>query len=442
MRPPSPVRRQGRAIDLVGIALGAAVLAGLALPDGPISLVISAFAGVVFMITEVFDRRARPHGGDRTMLPAWILVLTAVLAIVIAATPMSPGGVHPVWSYIGTGGGASIDREQNWAGLLKLLGLGFLFLVARSIGKRSGGVQSLLTVVAVGSVVLEVIASALAAILEQRPAAAQAQAVWLKIPLLADANLRGAIFGVITLLALERLNRALRQRRTDAGKAGKLIDRLVGAAPASITLGLSLGVLVLAAPPVAGVSTLVMAALFLGWTALSGGERQDVPRRIALWLVPALTILAGVVTLILSRNVPQSPAALLSDQAHWGAMQAAPWLGYGLGGIGELNDLIMTRANQGALALYPTPPNAYLAWLLQGGLLATIPLLLAIAWIAGVVLFGSLRPKRSTGLMRISTCVTLFMLLFALSSAGPALFAAEVLWAVILGLGASVAMDD
>jgi hypothetical protein len=317
----------------------------------------------------------------------------------------------------------------------------FVFLAAYRSGAQSPSVRSVsFTLIGIGALFgLVVLALRLfdSDLLHAPPDGSQ-----VFTPLISDAGVRAGVFGVLAILSLEGLSRATRRSSHDPQSSGKASSARRKAWPYLMALLIFALDLAFTAPLAAGLHTVAMAILFLAWTALTGGQSEDVPRRIALWLVPALAILAGIITVLLGQNIEQPQAAIMSDAAHLSSILASPWLGYGLGALPALNNLIMTRTNEAALLAFPVPPNAYFSWLLQGGLLVTLPLLAAAVWIGGATLFASLRPRPSQGLMRATVCAGLLVMLFGLTNAGPSTFAVEALLVVILGLGFGASRAD
>jgi O-antigen ligase len=405
-------------------------------------LLWTAGVALVFIAATVKHHDAGPLSRSWSTAPPTIFFLFAVFAVILGATPLSPGGVHPIWSFVDGAGGASIDRQRDWEGGLELLALLLAFLAAYGSGARSRSVRSVsATLIGVGAAFGLVVLAV--RIFDADGLGVPEGRARTLIPILSDAGVRGGLFGMLAILALDGLTRAVRTGRGDPkpfAKAAKAAG--IKGWPYLIALLIFALALIFTAPMAAGLDAAAMAILFLGWTALTGGKSQDVPRRVALWLVPALAILAGVATVLLGRNLKPSEAAVLSDAAHWSAIQASPWLGYGLGAVPALNNLVMTRTTEAALLAFPIPPNAYFSWLLQGGVLVTLPLLAVLVWIGGAILFASLRPRPSQGLMRAVVCAALFLLLFGLAGAGPSTLPVEALLAVILGLGFGAALTD
>lgn len=69
-------------------------------------------------------------------LPAGLFGLVLIVAL-WTLTPWTPGGPHPVWAYVGEGPGAStIDKSATLIEILKLLGLGCLFVAGLAVGAR------------------------------------------------------------------------------------------------------------------------------------------------------------------------------------------------------------------------------------------------------------------------------------------------------------------
>jgi len=403
----------------MGMALAAVVAAAGLAPGQAGGLILCALlAGGALL------RLAGEKGRLSAAPPLIPLLLFAlgVAAVLLGASPMAPGGVHPLWSLIGRGGAAAIDLQAEWLGLLAMLALGLAFWLGCSSGAPPKTVRSVTEALMATGLVVE--ATALMASLSP---VLRGSSLFSRV---ADPGFRGAFFGVMLILAAEGVLRAL-----SAQGPGGWTARL-RAAPLSVaTILCSALLLAMDATPPAAVICAVVVILQVCWSLLLGGGRRATPRRVLLWLAPATAGLAAAIAAIAAEHISENPAAALARQAHWQAFWSAPWMGYGLGSVAEVGRLIMTRLNLSAISTWPGPPQAYLAWFEQGGLLAALPLLGAIAWTTVILLWASLAQPRLAGLMCASVCTSLFLALLGLASAGPADFSIEALWIFLLGLG-------
>jgi hypothetical protein len=78
---------------------------------------------------------------DLSRLKGLVLPASLFAAVILVAlwslTPFTPGGPHPVWAYVGAATGAStIDKSATLIEIIKLLGLGCLFVVGLAAGAR------------------------------------------------------------------------------------------------------------------------------------------------------------------------------------------------------------------------------------------------------------------------------------------------------------------
>ncbi|MFZ4534655.1 MAG: hypothetical protein ACOYOJ_22965, partial [Alsobacter sp.] len=72
----------------------------------------------------------------------------ATLAMIaLSLTTILPGGAHPVWTYVGTDGAASIDLSITAVELVKLMGLGCLFVIGYLQGARRQDAETTLLLV-------------------------------------------------------------------------------------------------------------------------------------------------------------------------------------------------------------------------------------------------------------------------------------------------------
>jgi hypothetical protein len=424
MRPPAS---RAPTFDPFGAALFI-LIASLALLRAEL---ISLWIVVGMAISTIFSLlRARTRFSllSAKAAPSVLLFVLAVGAIGLASTPLAIGGVHPIWSFVGGSGAGVIDRQAAWLGLLQVLGLVFAFITARISGQHARSARSLVWTLLVAGAVLGFLALRWDAIVSGRSSSHATASGWL------DPAVACVFLGVVVIFALETLIRAVRRPR-EAG-LGRPPREVVGAAVVLLIAG---GAFVLAAPITLLISGLAAAVLFVALTLFSSGDLGAMPKWVRLILAPAFAVLAAIAAVLFAQGAAHPPLEAASSAAYAAAFMAAPWCGYGLGSGLAVDQLIMTSANMSALIAYPKPSNSYLVWVLQGGLVALVPLLASAAWAAGVSLVGSLHARPMAGIMRASACSTLFLMLAALTSAGPASLAVETLLAALLGLSVGAA---
>lgn len=429
-----PEERNPRTVDPFGIALAALAMISILVSGMRWTLPISIGFAFIALATQITGRGGRAAKLGADFFSVLGLFLLSVLALIAGASPFAPGGRHPLWSAVIAPGAASIDLDADWVGLLELFGLAFAFLAATSAGAQTQTVRSVLAAIKSGAVFLGL----LVGLCRIFPTL-----IGFPSPLLEDEGLRSALFGSVLLVSVEGL---VRNHRGDHGQSQTLlksVGRRIKSAPlSSAAASVALLCLLLFADAPAVADAIVILALFFAWTVLVGGEQTKLPRRVLLWLTPAVALLAATIAMLVARRFLDTPAAALSRSTHWAAFWASPWLGYGLNTQTDVAHLFMTRLNMAALTADPVPPQAFLVWLEQGGVMVAAPLLAAVGWIAVVIMRSSLAARRAGGLMRAIVCVSLYLGLLGLTSAGPAIFSIEALWAVLLGLGFGAASSS
>jgi hypothetical protein len=359
-----------------------------------------------------------------------VLFFLGIAALALGASPLAPGGVHPLWTLAGGRGAAAIDLQEDWLGFLHLLGLGLIFWLACQSGARHGSARNVIAAMMGVGLAVEAVA-----LLTGGPGRLWSiPASFRGLPLARDAGLRGAIFGVLLILAAE----GIVQARLSAA-AGGLLGRLRAAPLSLITAFFSAACLLLITTPGAAVIGVILVILQGCWSLLLAGGRRSTPYGVLVWLASGMGALAAAIAVLVTLGMPQDPAALLAMGGHWTAFWASPWMGYGLGSQAEVARLFMTPLNLSAVAAFETPPQSYLAWLEQGGFLGALPFLAAVVWTTVMIFLASVRQRRLSGVMRAVVCASLYLAVLGLTSSGPARFSAEAILITLLGLGVGAA---
>ncbi len=421
-----PEENNPRTIEPAGVAL-AAVSCTLLPGFGPaIDLWLCAGFGLTFISLACFPSMRKVGGYYGLTAPA-ILFLAAMASLALGTTTFSIGGGHPLWQTVHSPfGGAAVDMQAEWIGLIELLGVAFAFLTATRLGRRrqTARTTSDALIVLGGMFGLIALGDELSRVLQIYRRAL--------LPSLTGSGPGAAFFGLVSVLAAERFIGSWRTRSESARES--VFKRIRSFYAPLLAMTVCWGALAVHNQP-ALVLALTMSGLLVAWTALSGGEQNRVPRRVLIWLAPAAIGLAVLISFLFVNSLSSEPNAVLSRSAHAAAFWASPWHGYGLGAQGTVAALFMNRLNIEALSAYPMPMNAYLSWMEQGGILAATPLMVCVIWIIGLVLFSALKTRHLKGLMRGVVCSSLFLIAFSLISAGPATVSIEAIWAILLGLG-------
>ena len=330
-------------------------------------------------------------------------------AIVLAMTPLAPGGAHPLWTTIG-GGGAVLDREAALEGVLALCGVAAAFLLSAAIGARSDRARRAIQALAWASLV---------------------EAVGLVV--VGAAGLAGVpalLAGFSVLLQFSRLIQIWKVERP-RGWSGRFST--APGALAAIGFGL---VCVAALSGWGDLVALVAAGVLLGgWEALDAtgqGRMRRGPLFVVLSLV-GLALAGAAVSTLSAIPAAGESGQVLSNDVHWRAVLASPWLGYGPGSAPAVAALEMDRRTLPALLKFPNPDVAYLSALEQVGALGVAPFALAVIAVLATLINASVRRRRATGLYRLAAAAAGYYALVGLVSAAPLSSVGAAPLAVLVG---------
>lgn len=365
-------------------------------------------------------------------LEAAALLLGLVLAVGLwSLTPYVPGGPHPVWTYVGLKGGATVDRSTTIVEMIKLLGLACFFVLGAAAGARDDRARWALQLMVVAGGVFALwafIGSATGSIVQLSRGRVEAHFL--------NANTAGNVFAALTALGVAATLAA-------RGRAGRWRAEALVLAGATVTLAAT----TLATASRGAFTGFAVGLLVYLLVRVSAGGLK-LSRALGAALVGLAIIAAALVFLgdqMLDRLIQSgSDPQLRIDawKAHWAAFLASPLFGYGLGNFEPVNRSLLTLSNFDALFNLRAPLNVYLQWLEEGGLLMAVPMFLCIGWIMLMTLRGTLRRSRMTGLLAGLLAFDVVFLVHGFTDS--ALFAPSVaaLWAWALGLQIALAQGS
>ncbi|WGM31823.1 O-antigen ligase family protein [Brevundimonas sp. NIBR11] len=407
---------------------------GAALPL-PALILLMVLSGLLCIALST--RRARLEVAS--IRPVWPLVTLFGLVIgsaLLSLTDWAPGGGHPIWAWVDAPPAASINVSATLIEIVKLIGLAAVFVLGCLMGAtRDRARRSLQLVLWLGA------AYALVSLVIFLGGEELGHASRRLTGGFATANVAGAQFGVLSLLALSWGMRQLRQSRHEP-----TARRVTEVAPSVAALLLFLVCLMMTASRAAlGATGLAMAALTT-WQAISD--------RRARWP----TIAAGCLVAVLAAVVFARGNTLFVDRfdtlasggeiraavydAHWRAFLASPLSGYGLGSYSQLNNQIMTSLNAPALSDSVILHNAYLQWLVEGGVFGAAAIVLLIAAILGWTLWRMLQRQRNSTVLAGLLAASGLVLVHAAVDVPLNTPSFEAFWALLLGLGFAMAQTS
>jgi O-antigen ligase len=358
-------------------------------------------------------------------LPAALFALTLVMGLV-SLTPYAPGGPHPTWDYVGLGpGSATLDRSATLLELVKLLGLGCLFLVGVATGASDGRAKTAVNLL----LLLAVFFGLWAFVSFATGVQFQTQKERLEGPLMSP-NTAGTFFAalvVITLGPLMRNLRGIRPARALQAATGYWVALLVLAVCllATASRGAALGA-------GAGIVGLILTLIFAGRVTWG---------RVSLITLGALLAAVGMLYLfgenLINRfTFVEESAVGRADlfAMHWRAFMASPMSGYGLGSFDTIHRTLLDSSSVDELWRIRATHNVYLQWLEEAGLAGALPMFATIAAIMVISLLRGARRSRMTYVLFALMASNLVFLVHGMSDFALQTPSMAMMWAYLLGL--------
>lgn len=250
-------------------------------------------------------------------------------------------------------------------------------------------------------------------------------------------NVAGCVLLCLLFLALSRVVRRLMQRR------GRLLDRVVQAAPYAAYAALLALCLTLTASRSALALAVVLGPLLVGGLAWKARPEKRV------WIMGMGAAFAlGLATLAFV--VDRTVLARLTDttidagdrwtiwSAYWSAFLQSPFYGFGLGSAPTLAKMSMTPETYDALWNIRAVHNVYLQWLVEGGLIGSALMVATVACLLAVVVKGVARGAFES--LAPFLAIDLVFLLQGLVDYPLQIPSVATMWALLLGLQTAAAV--
>lgn len=363
-----------------------------------------------------------------------VLFGLVLLAGVLSLTPYSPAGAHPVWAYLGqTPGSTTIDRSATTLELIKLLGLGCIFLVGVATGASDGRARTAVNLM----IALSAIFGLWAFFNFATGVQYQTQRGRLEGTLMSP-NTAGTFFALMVIVTLGPLLRDLRGVR--GGKAFQAATGywaaliiLAGCLLATASRGAALGGAV-------GILGLVIILIFAGRVSWS---------RVSLIMLAAVIAAMGSLYFVGERLLDRF-ATFDQDASsraemfamHWRAFLAAPIGGYGLGTFDTVHRILLDTTNFGSMWTVRATHNVYLQWLEEAGLLGALPMFGAIASVIAISLWRGLRRTRMTYVLFALLAANLAVLVHGFTDFALQTPSVALTWSYMLGLQFSLSQGS
>lgn len=358
-------------------------------------------------------------------LPAVLFSLTLAMGL-LSLTPFALGGPHPTWAYLGLGpGSATLDRSATILELVKLLGLGCLFLVGVTTGASDARTKTTINLL----LILAVLFGLWAFISFATGTQFQTQKGRLEATLMSP-NTAGTFFAALLVIALGPLMRNLRgvsPGRALQAATGYWIALLVLAVCllATASRGAALGA-------GAGILGLVLMLIFAGRVTWG---------RVSLITLGGLLAAVGALYLfgenLINRFTEVEESAIGRAELfamHWRAFMASPMSGYGLGSFDTIHRILLDTSSVEELWRIRATHNVYLQWLEEAGLVGALPVFGALAAIMLTSLLRGARRSRMTYVLFALIASNLVFLVHGLSDFALQTPSMALMWSYLLGL--------
>lgn len=358
-------------------------------------------------------------------LPAGLFALVLIAGL-ISLTPFGPAGVHPVWAYVGeTPGAATIDRSATVLEVIKLAGLGCIFLVGVATGAADQRAKTAVNL----AIALSAIFGLWAFFTFTTGLQFQTQRGRLEGTLMSP-NTAGTFFAMMVVVTLGPLLRDLRGVR-----AGQALQKatgywaalliLVGCLLATASRGAALG----AAVGVVGLVVILLFAGRVGWSRVT-----------LIMLTSIIAALAGLYFLgerLLDRFAFFEESAIGRAEMfsmHWRAFLAAPIGGYGLGTFDTVHRILMDTSTFSSMWTVRATHNVVIQWLEEAGLVGALPMFGAIAAVMIITLWRGVRRTRMTFVLFALVAANLAVLVHGMTDFALQTPSFALMWSYLLGL--------
>jgi O-antigen ligase len=396
------------------------------------SLVYTALYGLfaTALMAAAWARRGLGRIRGLGLLAGCAVVTAAVLAWPL--TPFVPGGPHPVWSYVEASPAGAVDKSGVFVELLKLGGLACVFLAALALSASGRRARLLFNAILVLAALYAAWAVA-AHLLDPRfiLGVGKRYAIDRLTGSFFSANSAGTLMGSFSVLLAAALFHRLRGERTVELKIRRGAPLAAAATIVVIALLLTASRGAIAATAVAVVVLLLVEVFGGTWRWRLGAA--VVGAAVSVALAPLVQRAGDHAATRYAVAGDDLGMRLQMFEAHWAAIRAAPWTGYGLGGFDTVNQLIMTPANYDALWSIHALHNIYLQWLEEAGALGAAAMFVTLAVVLGPIAMTALRERQPVAVGVI--LASLVMLTHGLTDYALQVPSIQAFWACLLGLG-------
>lgn len=363
-------------------------------------------------------------------IPSSLFILTlAVCLLSVVSGPL--GSAHPVWSLLELTPVATMDKSSTIIEIVKLLGIGCVFLIGAAIGGSSRrAIASLHSLLIIGAVfgLWAFLGGSSGEIDQTQGRRLEAH--------FRSPNTAGSVFAALLLIGI---GIAAQKWRSETSR-----ERLLAVAPWLCICLISLAC-VLASLSRGALAAVLLGLCLFGLLHLITGHRASLSR----FLAPSLLGM-GVVILIAGQQTLERLIRTPGDmqmrsaiwETHWQAFTAAPLLGYGLGTFETVNRTLLNADNFAALWNIRSAHNVYLQWIEEAGALGAAAMFACVGAIVAISIRTTLQAGRLRAVLAGLTCGEAVLLVHAATDIALHTYSVACFFAFILGVHFSLAQRE
>lgn len=413
----------GLTLPSVGLLYIGQILYGAMFPKTALTLVIGGGLILAACLLHASLRAdlARLRGLE---WPGGLFVLTLLVAL-WSLTPYVPGGPSPVWAYVGDApGAATVDKSATLLEIIKLMGLGCLFLVGAVTGANDARARTAVQLIIGLGALFSLWMFFIHVTGNANHGGRRLEARFLA------PNTAGTFFAMLTVLTLAPVVSEFRSRQ----RRDRLLRlALYGSAGLIFLVCLlmtgSRGGFLAAC---AGFVAFALLQVFAGDLRLSRATLAIAGGVLLIGLVLAFT---GdlLITRLLEGGLQDAARENISA-VHLRAFEAAPWMGYGLGSFEAVNRSVMDALNFRDLWSIRAVHSIYLGWLEEAGILGALPMFACIAVLMLVTVRRASARTRMLSHVFALVAASVVVLVHGLSDFALQTYAVAAFWSYLLGL--------
>jgi len=433
------------------IAVVIGLFAELALFGGDRTEVALLFAGLqslTLCALLLLARWARLALSTRALVPIVILYGAAMLWGAVQLAPFPTGIAKEAWAAAGATPSITLDRFSTTVEILKLAGLGSVFLIGVALGRDDDRARNSLRAFGVLASIYAIFAILSFELFHNGPfVGPSASGARLNATLLSP-NVAATVLGIFAVLSWTAILRALQSSQSaDDLPMDQLRDLLRIALPWTPPFVLCLWALALTGSRGGGLAAcLGLATASVAMAA--GGFKRRRRLRFALFVGAASLAALGALGAILLGSGPIAErmsfaADGLADRAqihqiYLERLGQLPWTGYGLGAFRHFNSLFTAPGPTAGLWNLGAMHEVYLQWIYEAGWPGAMLMFSAIGAVMVVIAGGLTRRHFGRTWMVGALGASATVLAHGFVDFALELPAIAAIWALILGLGVGV----